>query len=81
METPLLGMIKIFPYDFIPRDWLECDGATLSIQTYSALFSLIGTLFGGNGTTTFQLPNLTDASPIPNTVFAIAIQGVYPTRS
>jgi len=81
METPLIGMIKLFPYDFIPVGWFQCSGATLSIQSYSALFSLIGVQFGGNGSTTFQLPNLTDASPIANTVFAIAAEGIYPVRN
>jgi microcystin-dependent protein len=81
METPLIGMIKLFPYGFIPVGWFKCDGTTLGISSYSALYSLIGIQFGGNGSTTFQLPNLTDASPIPDTVFAIAAEGLYPSRS
>jgi microcystin-dependent protein len=81
METPLIGMIKLFPYDFIPMGWLKCDGTTLNISYYSALYSLLGVQFGGNGSSTFQLPNLTDANPIANTVFAIAAEGIYPVRS
>ncbi|WP_024831887.1 phage tail protein [Ruminiclostridium josui] len=81
MDSPILGMIKCFPYSYIPYGWAVCNGATISIQTNSALYSLIGTKFGGNGTTTFCLPNLTGAEPVPNTVYCIATQGIYPMRS
>lgn len=80
MQTPFLGMIKLFPYDFIPMGWIKCDGTTLNVTYYQALYSLLGIQFGGNGQTTFQLPNLTDASPIPNTVYCIASEGIYPTN-
>jgi microcystin-dependent protein len=58
MTTPFLGEIQIFGFNFAPRTWATANGATVSIQQYAALFSLLGTQYGGNGTTTFQLPNL-----------------------
>lgn len=57
MTTPFLGEIQIFGFNFAPVGWAQCNGATLPIQQYTALFSLLGTNYGGNGTTTFQLPN------------------------
>lgn len=53
-----LGEIRVFPYDRIPRGWLLCDGQILQINSYSSLFSLIGSKFGGDGRYTFALPNL-----------------------
>lgn len=53
-----LGEIRLFPYNFIPRGWAACDGSILAINTNTALFSLLGTQFGGNGQTTFALPDL-----------------------
>lgn len=54
-----LGEIRLFPYGHrVPQDWHLCDGALLPINQYQALYSLLGTQFGGNGTTNFALPNL-----------------------
>lgn len=58
MADYFLGEIRPFACNFAPRDWMLCQGQTLPIQQYSALFSLLGTTYGGNGTTTFQLPNI-----------------------
>jgi microcystin-dependent protein len=58
MAEPFLGQIELFPYTFAPYSWVACQGQLLSIQQYTALFSLLGTNFGGNGTSTFGLPNL-----------------------
>jgi len=55
---PLLGQIQPFGFNFAPRGWSKCDGQLLSISQYSALFSLLGTTFGGDGRTTFALPDL-----------------------
>lgn len=55
---PYLGEIRIFPGNFAPQDWLYCQGQLLSISEYSALFQLIGTTYGGDGNTTFGVPNL-----------------------
>jgi microcystin-dependent protein len=53
-----LGEIRTFPFNFAPQGWALCNGQLLSIAQNTALFSLVGTSFGGNGTTTFGLPNL-----------------------
>lgn len=53
-----LGTILSFPYGFIPRGWLACDGQLVPISTYNTLFALIGTIYGGNGSSTFALPDL-----------------------
>ena len=53
-----MAVITPVAYDFTPRFWLQCNGQLLSISTNTALFSLLGTMYGGNGTTTFQLPDL-----------------------
>lgn len=55
---PLLGQIAFVPYNFAPYGWLECKGQILSIQENLALFSLLGTTYGGNGTSTFALPDM-----------------------
>ncbi|EKV29134.1 Microcystin dependent protein [Caenispirillum salinarum AK4] len=55
---PFLGELALYPYNQTPQGWLRCDGQTLPINGNQALFSLIGTTFGGNGTTNFQLPDL-----------------------
>jgi microcystin-dependent protein len=55
---PFLGEIKLVPYTFAPRGYANCDGQLLAISQYSALFSLVGTIYGGDGRTTFGLPDL-----------------------
>lgn len=57
MTEPFIGEIQIYGFNFNPRGWAFCNGATLPIQQNTALFSLLGTTYGGNGQTTFQLPN------------------------
>lgn len=58
MNEPFLGMIALFGFNFAPRGWAFCNGQLLSIAQNSALFALIGTMYGGDGQTTFALPNL-----------------------
>lgn len=58
MAEPFVGEIKFFSFDFPPRNWAVCDGSLLSIANNQALFALLGTQFGGNGQTTFALPDL-----------------------
>ena len=55
---PFLGEIRLFPYTFAPRGWAFCNGQILSISQNTALFALIGTTYGGDGRTTFALPDL-----------------------
>jgi microcystin-dependent protein len=57
MTQPYIGEIQLFGFNFNPRGWAFANGATLAISQNTALFSLIGTIYGGNGQTTFQLPN------------------------
>jgi microcystin-dependent protein len=64
MSEPYLSQITMFGGNFAPKRYAFCNGQTLSIQQNTALFSLIGTTYGGNGVTTFQLPNLQSALPI-----------------
>ncbi len=64
MSTPFIGQISIFSFNFAPRGWALCNGQTLPIQQNQALFSILGTTYGGNGTTNFQLPNLQSRTPI-----------------
>ena len=63
MSDPFLGMIIIVPYNFAPRGWAFCQGQLLSIAQNTALFSLLGTTYGGNGQTTFALPDCRGRSP------------------
>jgi microcystin-dependent protein len=64
MSTPFLGQISIFAFNFAPRGWALCNGQLLAIAQNTALFSILGTTYGGNGTTTFALPNLQSRVPI-----------------
>ena len=58
MTNAYIGEIRAFGFNFAPRSWMTCSGQLLSIQQNTALFSILGTTYGGNGTTTFALPNL-----------------------
>lgn len=64
MSTPYVAEIRIFPFNFAPVGWAQCNGQLMPITQNTALFSLIGTYFGGNGTTNFALPNLQGAVPL-----------------
>lgn len=64
MADPFLAEIRIVGFNFAPRGWASCSGQLLQISQNTALFSLLGTTYGGNGTTTFALPNLQGASPL-----------------
>ena len=64
MADPYLGEVRLVSFDFAPKGWALCNGQTLSINQNTALFSLLGTFYGGNGTTTFQLPNLQGGIPM-----------------
>lgn len=64
MADAYIGEIRIFAGNFPPKDWAFCDGSLLAIQRNTALFSILGTTYGGNGTSTFALPNLNGRVPI-----------------
>jgi microcystin-dependent protein len=64
MADPFLGEIRIFAGNFAPRSWAMCEGQLLQISQNTALFSLFGVMYGGNGVTTFGLPDLRRRAPI-----------------
>jgi microcystin-dependent protein len=64
MSDQYLAEIRIFGFPFAPQGWAQCNGQIMAIQQNSALFSLLGTTFGGNGTSNFGLPNLMGNIPL-----------------
>lgn len=64
MTEPYIGQICMFGFSFAPRNWAACNGQVMQISTNQALFSLLGNRYGGNGSTTFALPNLQGRAPI-----------------
>ena len=73
---PFLGEIRMFGGNFAPAGWATCDGQLLSIDQNAALFSLIGTIYGGNGQTTFALPDLRGRLPMhTSTTHALGEKG------
>ncbi|MGA2010076.1 MAG: tail fiber protein [Solirubrobacteraceae bacterium] len=61
---PYIAEIRVFPYNFAPINWAMCNGQLLPISQNTALFSILGTTYGGNGTTNFALPNLQGAAVV-----------------
>ncbi|MDE3167808.1 MAG: phage tail protein [Acidobacteriota bacterium] len=61
---PFLGEIRAFSFNFPPKGWLQCNGQLIAINTNQALFAILGTTYGGNGTTNFALPNLQGRAPV-----------------
>jgi microcystin-dependent protein len=64
MATPYIGEIRLFPFNFAPRGYAFCAGQILSISQNTALFSILGTTYGGNGLSNFALPDLRDNVPL-----------------
>jgi microcystin-dependent protein len=64
MSEPFLGQVEMFSFNFAPKGWTTCSGQLLPINQNQALFSLLGTTYGGNGQTTFGLPDLQGRAPI-----------------
>ncbi|ANG62756.1 phage tail protein [Marinobacterium aestuarii] len=64
MSEPFIGEIRLAGFDFAPRGWAKCDGQLLPISQNTSLFSLLGTQYGGDGVTTFALPDLRGRSPV-----------------
>lgn len=64
MSDPFIGEVRAVAFNFAPVNWALCDGSLLPISQYQALFSLLGTTFGGNGTTNFALPDYRGRSPV-----------------
>ncbi|WFU33487.1 tail fiber protein [Bradyrhizobium brasilense] len=64
MADPFVAEIRIFPFNFAPRGWALCNGQILPISQNTALFSLLGVTYGGNGTSNFALPNMQGNAPL-----------------
>jgi len=81
MET-FLGQIILLPFNFAPNGFARCVGQTLPIAQNTALFSLLGTTFGGDGQKTFKLPDFSRVTNLPSgCYYYIALIGVYPSRN
>jgi microcystin-dependent protein len=66
MTAPFIGELRPFAFTYAPRNWMTASGQILPIAQYTALFSIFGTTYGGNGTTTFALPDLRGRMPVGN---------------
>jgi microcystin-dependent protein len=75
-----IGTIMLLPYGFNPYGTMLCDGRTLNVAPYQALYSLLGQYYGGNGSTTFCIPNMLGQEPQPGLNYYIVYMGLYPTR-
>lgn len=64
MGTPYMGELKLVSFNFAPKGWVQCNGQLLPINANQALFSLLGTFYGGNGVQNFAVPNLQGRTPI-----------------
>ncbi|WP_296224149.1 phage tail protein [Ralstonia sp. UBA689] len=64
MSAPYVGEIRLFAFPRIPVGWLPCDGSTVPISSYEVLYSLLGTTYGGNGTSNFAVPDLRGQLPL-----------------
>ena len=78
--VPFFGQIQLFPYTFAPKDWMFCEGQLLQISQNQALFSLLGTTYGGDGRSSFALPDLRGKEPAAHVRYCISLGGDYPRR-
>lgn len=75
-----IGSILLLPYTFAPMGTMLCDGRTLNVAAYQPLFALIGATYGGNGSTTFCIPNMLGQEPQPGLNYYIVTEGIFPAR-
>jgi microcystin-dependent protein len=80
MAEDYIGMIKLFAGNFAPVGWAECQGQLMPIANNEALFSILGTTYGGDGQSTFALPNLTKKTPVNGTRYIMCLFGAFPPR-
>ena len=81
MSSPFVAEIRMFACNFAPTGWAQCNGQLLPISQNTALFSLLGTTYGGDGKSTFALPTLDPLPAKPGTLqYCIAVQGNFPER-
>lgn len=76
-----LGDIVLFSFNFTPYGWIRCDGTILNILQNQALYALLANTYGGDGQTTFAVPDLTGSEPDPNLRYCICTNGLWPPRS
>ncbi|MFC1750243.1 phage tail protein [Pseudomonadota bacterium] len=86
MSDPFIGTISIFGFSFPPRDWTACSGQLISISQSTSLYSLLGTYYGGDGRTTFGIPELRGRMPIshgrhPGSIYNYPIGAMIGTES
>jgi microcystin-dependent protein len=62
--TPYLGEIRVFAFNYAPQGWAQCNGQIMPIADFTALFSLLGTVYGGDGNSTFALPDFRNRAPV-----------------
>jgi microcystin-dependent protein len=75
------GELLLVPYDLTPKGWAPCDGSLLAIEKYAALYTLLGTQFGGDGLKTFGLPDTRGHEPATGLKYLISLSGTWPSRS
>ena len=81
MSDAYLGEVRAMPYGFAPQGWAPCQGQLVPLSANTALFSLLGTTYGGDGRSTFALPTLAPLEGKCGTLqYCIAIQGTFPQR-
>jgi microcystin-dependent protein len=84
VDEALMGEVKLFAGSFAPKYWEFCQGQVLPITENTALFTILGAQYGGDGMTTFGLPNLAPLTPIgadPTPInYIICVSGIYPQR-
>ena len=73
-----IGQIMLFAGNFAMKGWAPCNGQLLSIAQNQALFSILGTTYGGDGVQTFALPKIDN---VGESIYLIALQGIYPSRA
>lgn len=78
MVESYIGQVFLFAGNFAPRNYHECNGALLAISENQALFSILGTVYGGDGRTTFGLPKI--ERPEKGGIYVITVVGIYPPR-
>ncbi|WP_257998641.1 phage tail protein, partial [Xanthomonas arboricola] len=77
MTEPYIGEIQLFGFDYNPYGWAFCNGATLPIAQNTTLYSLLGVAYGGNGSSTFQLPNFTTRAGCESTLTPCWCIGIW----
>ena len=81
MADAFIGEVRAMPFNFAPTGWAPCKGQILPISSNTALFSLLGTTYGGNGKSTFALPTLAPVEAKGATLqYCICVQGIFPPR-